>query len=110
MTNREKVDYINIRLRMDDLLLALAEETAEAGQAALKLHRALDGRNPTPVLPDEAFRHLTEEIEDALLCWNVLLQRLTNDNNSIYWEYSLTNLQERKLDRWAKRLMEAKRP
>lgn len=105
MTNREKVDYINTRLCVDDLLLAFAEEASEAAQAALKLRRTLYGKNPTPVTPKEATAWFDEEVYDMALCWMVLEQHGW-DADIIFWEDGLTELQQEKLDRWAQRLLE----
>ncbi len=57
-----------IKLGRAELLAQLAEEAAELSQAALKLRRVLDGRNPTPVTEAEATQHLQEELTDVLLC------------------------------------------
>lgn len=65
--NSEKMDAIKRFIGEEELLIQLAEETAELGQAALKLRRSLDGCNVTPVLPIEAEEHLQEEIADVLL-------------------------------------------
>ncbi len=105
MTNREKVDYVNQRL-MEDVLLALAEEASEVSQAALKMYRAVDGKNPTPVSPDTAYKHLIEEMEDTLLCWSVLRQ-CGQKEDTLLWGCCLTLYQNQKLDRWVKRLKEA---
>lgn len=56
------------KLGRTELLAQLAEEAAELSQAALKLRRALDGKNPTPVAEPEAMRSLQEELADVLLC------------------------------------------
>ncbi len=55
-------------LGREELLAQLAEECAELGQAALKLRRVLDKRNPTPVTLVDAELALTEEFADVLLC------------------------------------------
>lgn len=47
----------------DYVLRQMAEEYAEAAQAALKLIRALNGE--TPVTPSEAMRKLIEEVADC---------------------------------------------
>ena len=51
----------------DELLAGLAEECGELTQAALKLRRVLDGRNPTPVCYEDATERLYEEVADVLL-------------------------------------------
>ncbi len=106
MTNREKVDYINDLLSSNELLLALAEEAAELSQAALKLRRALIGLNPTQVTQEEATQQLNEEMGDTMLCWRVLVQQ-GKEGNVVDWEGDLIEVQQQKLDRWVRRLMEA---
>lgn len=64
------IELTNIAAKLGraELLAGLAEEAAELSQAALKLRRVLDGRNPTPVTETEATLHLQEELTDVLLC------------------------------------------
>ena len=50
-------------------LAQLAEEAAELAQAALKLRRALDGTNPTPLRESEARAALAEERTDVSLAF-----------------------------------------
>ena len=56
-----------IDLPINELLCGLAEECGELTQAALKLRRAYDQTNPTPVDPDQAYEDLCEEVADVLL-------------------------------------------
>lgn len=68
---RPELDHIIDKLGTPELLAQLAqlaEEAAELGKAALKLRRALDGKNPTPVSPADALRNVQEEMADVLLC------------------------------------------
>lgn len=51
-----------------EVLAQLAEEAAELAQAALKLRRALDEKNPTPKTEEECRRNLAEEYNDVILC------------------------------------------
>ena len=67
-----EITGINTLLGCCELLAGLAEEAAELAQAALKLRRTLDGRNPTPVSTGDASRKLNEEFADVLLCAAVL--------------------------------------
>lgn len=83
---------INIDLPKTEILAQLAEEAAELAQAALKLRRALDGTNPTPVSEAEAGAALIEELSDVALCCKLL------DVRPSY--YTMQN----KLGRWKKRL------
>ena len=50
-----KNDAVFNLLPEEELLAQLAEECSEAAKAALKLRRARDGVNPTPVSEEEAF-------------------------------------------------------
>ena len=65
---RPELNHIIEALGTEELLAQLAEEAAELGKAALKLRRALNGKNPTPVSPAEALRNVREEMADVLLC------------------------------------------
>ena len=58
---------INVRdlLTETELLAQLAEECAELAKAALKLRRAIDKTNPTPITEKEAREQLTEEVSDV---------------------------------------------
>ena len=51
-----------------EVLAQLAEEAAELAQAALKLRRVLDGRNPTPKDEGECRKNLEEEYSDVVHC------------------------------------------
>ena len=51
-----------------EVLAQLAEEAAELAQAALKLRRAMEGKNPTPKTEDEGRWTLEEEYNDVILC------------------------------------------
>lgn len=65
---RPELNRIADKLGRAELLAQLAEEASELSQAALKLRRVLDGRNPTPVTEESAVLHLQEELTDVLLC------------------------------------------
>lgn len=54
-------------LPVTELLAGLAEEASELAQAALKLRRAYDQTNPTPVGEEDAYDDLMEEIADVEL-------------------------------------------
>lgn len=41
-----------------EVLAQMAEELTEAAQAALKLRRAMDGANPTPISVDTGMKNL----------------------------------------------------
>jgi NTP pyrophosphatase (non-canonical NTP hydrolase) len=92
------VSYIRDQIPEEELLVQLAEEASELAQAALKFHRVLDGRNPTPVRLSEAWANLQEEISDVFLCLTVL------EINPVDQEYLVS--MQKKLDRWVGRLRE----
>ena len=81
-----------INLPYQELLAQMAEEAAELSHAALKLRRALTGRNPTPIQPSEAYHKLVEEYTDVVLSARVLELEV---NEALAWE---------KLKRWRERL------
>lgn len=92
---RDDIDFIQRMLPVEELLCQLAEECNELGQAALKLRRALDGTNYTPVSVVQAYEHLDEEVADIILCLNVIGAK--NDSNCVA-------RQKKKAKRWASRL------
>lgn len=92
MTEPYKVtDY----LTQDELLAGLAEEAAELGQAALKLRRVMNGKNPTPIGAQEAMLAFDEEVADVEL---YLEQIALKDCDRI------RGIRNRKLARWIERL------
>lgn len=93
----------------DELLAQLAEECSEAAKAALKLRRARDGVNPTPVSEEEAFSNLVEELADIYLCSIVLFGGELDDNDPCNMCDAvgdrMVEIMEQKLARWKYRLM-----
>lgn len=83
-------------LTQDELLAQLAEETAELSQAALKMRRVLDGRNPTPVGYQQALKDLNEEVADVQLCLD-MIGFLDAD--------TIKQMRKEKLARWLSRLL-----
>ncbi|MCD8008140.1 MAG: hypothetical protein LUF68_04290 [Clostridiales bacterium] len=81
-----------------EILAQLAEEASELAQAALKLRRALDGTNPTPVSEDEARAQLREEYADVQNCIYLLFDQHDLDTVAAW--------QRVKMPRWLKRLEE----
>ena len=77
-----------------ELLAGLAEESAELAQAALKLRRAYDQTNPTPVTKEDAYDDLLEEIADV---------HLYLDQLSLNW-VAIDDIMEFKGMRWRERL------
>lgn len=55
-----------------EVLAQMAEELTEAAQAALKLRRAMDGANPTPISVDTGMKNLIEELADCQLCEDII--------------------------------------
>ena len=66
------LDEIRERITQSEVLAQLAEEASELAHAALKLRRAYDGKNPTPVTIEEAYECLIEEFADIKACADVL--------------------------------------
>lgn len=103
MTYNERVEnakhYVKDRLSQEELLAQLAEEAAELTHAALKLRRALDGTNPTPVDFPTALSAIREEVADVQL----LLQLLDLDRDP----GELEAIRNHKILRWQSRLIEA---
>lgn len=87
-----EIKKIKDRLGEPEALAQLAEECTELAQAALKLRRALDVKNPTPKTVEECRRDLCEEYLDVIICTGVLNLDLPPEGV------------ERKMLRWMKRL------
>lgn len=100
----KSVDLIREKLSQEELLCQLAEECAELGKAALKLRRAYDGTNPTPIKNAEAYNNLLEEIADVILCLEVL------NLHAPAAMFEVEKTMNMKVKRWALRLKEAERP
>lgn len=84
------------RIPQTELLAQLAEEATELAHAALKLRRAHDGTNPTPVSRGDALAAVKEEIADVWL----LLELLGLDQ----YDADFVRVKREKLDRWIRRL------
>lgn len=100
---KTEIEAIRSRLRRTELLAQLAEECAELGHAALKLRRAIDTANPTPVPARTAEKNLREEIADVLL----LMQLCTWDDVAVLdvrVKHDIAQTIQRKLERWIERL------
>lgn len=92
----ENIEYIRSQLSNPELLAGLAEEATELAHAALKLRRVMDGTNHTPVIYDEAYANLKEEIGDVLLSLEAL--GITVDPKAYRKDM------DAKLERWVYRL------
>jgi len=94
MNRAELVRKITEIMPITERLVCLAEEASELAQAALKYRRTLIDTNPTPMLEEEAYDKLMEEIADVELCLETLY---TND--------AFINLiMNQKAERWLRRL------
>lgn len=96
----ENVEYVKKVLPKPVLFVQLAEECDELGQAALKIFRILDGRNPTPVPIGQAIEDLFEEIADILGVLRTL-ELTDGECAALYGEISAN-----KFERWVGRLKE----
>ena len=68
----QRLDNGDIRsLGEPELLCQLAEEASELAQAALKLRRVLEGKNPTSCTEQECRENLTEEVADVDLLFKL---------------------------------------
>lgn len=97
------LDEIRERVSQSEVLAQLAEEASELAHAALKLRRAYDGRNPTPVSIREAYDCLLEEFADIKACADVLGFDRYSERRKI------EDIEGDKLTRWATRLMESEK-
>ena len=88
----ENFEKIKCRLGEAEVLAHALTEEAELAQAALKLRRALDGKNPTPNTEEERRRALLEEYTDVIHC--ALVLDLEMDLDQI----------RKKTERWMRRL------
>lgn len=83
-----------------DLLCQLAEE-ASVAQAALKLKRAMEGTNPTPMSVEGCVANMDEEIADTAYLVDLL------GYNEPEHMLAQSRVVQRKTERWLKRLEEA---
>lgn len=90
-------------LGINEILCQLAEESAELAQAALKLRRAYDGKNPTPKTVEECVNSLSEEIADVDLCLK-LFYKLFSEKTDFDWYVEQKKIQDEKVKRWSERL------
>lgn len=94
----DDLTYIRENVPEGERLAQLAEEAAELAQAALKLRRALERKNPTPISTEEARNDLVEEIADVRLCLSAL------EMPNRYEEMKITHTIQEKTWRWVRRL------
>ena len=96
MDFEEKGDYIIENIGLQAFFEQMAEECCELGQACLKLIRSFGNGNPTPVSLKDALVNFKEESHDVMLCTLLIM------------DPSEEQLMK-KLDRWVKRVEEAKK-
>lgn len=98
--NLRVLDYIDGK----EILIQMGEEGSELSKAALKLYRAIDMKNPTPVSINEAYDNLVEEFGDVLNC----LYAYFDDNEDSVCKFVLRadKIADEKRKRWIKRLKE----
>ena len=89
--------YVSENITRRAMLEGLAEECCELAQAALKLIRATDGENPTPVSEDVCNEKIYEEAGDVLMLLELL--GLLEDG---------TTIDNPKWERWANRIRDNK--
>ena len=89
---------INEILSKKEILAQLAEEASELAQAALKLRRAIDGKNHTPSSISECEAAMDEEIADVWLCIREV--GFSDDDHLMIQGEIMTE----KCDRWLSRL------
>lgn len=81
-----------------EILAQMAEEASELAQAALKLRRAISGKNPTPKSIAECRKALLEEYADVLTCVRVF------DEYEEDFFRGAEDVSDEKYERWIKRL------
>ena len=84
-----------------EILCQLAEECGELVQAAHKLRRVIDGRNPTPRTLDECVKSLCEEYADVDCAFRMVQDILDREDCS---NDAINETQHRKVRRWLGRL------
>ena len=108
LAEAEDIVYIYKHTAFSDALAQLAEEAAEATQAALKLRRAIvPTASPTPVKTEDALAHLYEELADVRACVKVL--ELYDNKFEMPPAMRINIIAGEKIWRWAKRLRDARR-
>lgn len=99
----DKLKYIADTLGTEEILIQLGEEASELSQAALKLRRCINGKNPTPKTYNECIENIFEEISDVDICIVTLMELLPEEKvvNTIINEVRIRN---DKINRWVERL------
>lgn len=95
---KKVIEYIS----QEEILAQTAEEAVEFAQAALKLRRALYGKNPTPRSIPECWEAFEEEYGDLMNCIDALM--LEDAQNYHAFMSKCGKLAEPKMKRWKQRL------
>lgn len=82
-----------------EVLAQMAEELTEAAQAALKLRRAMDGANPTPISVDTGMKNLIEELADCQLCEDIFFHGMATQCVSHAYK-EIDRIRSEKMERW----------
>ena len=94
----DPIEVILDHLDQDELLCQLAEEASELSQAALKLRRAYNQKNPTPKTAQQCYEALLEELADVSVCCTAL------GYDSPLSRSRMASVYGEKIQRWAERL------
>ncbi len=92
------MNKITNAVSLEDLLIQLAEESAELAQAATKYLRVTRGANPSPVPLTRARRNLIEEIADV----NVSAEAVRTKIGILCDEIAV--VEDAKIERWRSRI------
>ena len=95
---KDPIEIIREHIDQSEMLAQLAEEASELAHVALKLRRAYDGTNPTPVTRRQAYSQLLEEYGDIFACTIAL-----GFNRGID-KMQIGKSAQEKLERWEERL------
>lgn len=106
MTNREKVDYINSRLKPEDVLQLLAEAAENASSRAKRSRAAIMANDLWSMTSIEDSYWLRVEAKYVHLYWSIFDQCSTKAD-VIPWETSLSARESKMLDDLIKNMQKA---
>ena len=102
------LEYIAANLSDEDILCQIAEEAAELAQAALKLRRAINQTNPTPVSDEEAVDSIIEEYADTIGAFEIWAAKCGGDGVRLVG-YDLAEIIDAKYARKVKQIKDGKK-
>ena len=102
------LEYIAANLSDEDILCQIAEEAAELAQAALKLRRAINQTNPTPVSDEEAVDSIIEEYADTIGAFEIWAAKCDGDGVRLVG-YDLAEIIDAKYARKVKQIKDGKK-